>query len=91
MFVMQVEGESMLGVQVASGDYLIIDKSRDPRHGDVVVAEVDGELVVRLFCHDRRMIRLDAAHPGFATIPWRESILLWGVVTSLHRDLTKPR
>lgn len=81
----------MLGVQVANGDYLIIDRSRDPRDGDVVVVEVDGDLVVRLFNHDRHQIRLNAAHPGFPPIPWRESCLVWGVVTSVHRDLTKPR
>ncbi len=50
MFVMGVEGDSMLGVQVANGDYLIIDKSRDPRDGDVVVAEIDGDLIRRLGC-----------------------------------------
>jgi DNA polymerase V len=91
MFAMQVVGDSMMGVQVASGDYVIVDRSRDPKDGDVVVAEVDGDLVLRLFRHDRRSIRLDAAHPQFASIPWRESCLVWGVVTSLHRDLTRPR
>lgn len=87
-FIVQAEGESMTGKAVLSGDYLVVDRSRDPRDGDVVLAIVDGEFALKLFCHDHQSTRLDSAHPGYASIPWRDGCEVWGVVTSLHRDLS---
>lgn len=89
-FIAQAEGDSMTGAAVLSGDYLVVDRSRDPRNGDVVLVVVDGDFAVKLFCHDRERIRLDSAHAGYPSIPWRDGCEVWGVVTSLHRDLSKP-
>jgi DNA polymerase V len=86
-FIVQATGESMMGAGILRGDYLLVDRSRDPRDGDVVLAIVDGEFTVKRFRHDRLIIRLDAEHPGFPSIPWRDGCEVWGVVTSVHRDL----
>ena len=87
-FFQRVGGDSMTGEGIRHGDYLLVDRSRDPRDGDVVLLEVDGEQVVRLFCHDRREIHFDAAHPGHPPIAFGPGCAVIGVVTSVHRDLT---
>jgi DNA polymerase V len=89
-FFQRVGGDSMTGEGIRHGDYLLVDRSRDPRHGDVVVIEIDGDRVVRLFCHDRRAIRFEAAHPGHPPIPFGPGCAVIGVVTSVHRDLMRP-
>ena len=89
-FFHRVGGDCMTGEGIRHGDYLLVDRSREPRDGDVVVAEVDGDRVVRLFRHDRRAIRLEAAHPGHHPIPFGPGCAVVGVVTSVHRDLTMP-
>jgi DNA polymerase V len=86
-FFQRVGGDSMTGSGILHGDYLLVDRSRDPRDGDVVVLEVDGDRVVRLFCHDRRLIHFAAAHPSHPPIPFGPGCAVIGVVTSVHRDL----
>src|SRR5688572_5706334 len=56
-FITQVDGDSMTGEGIRSKDYLVVDRSRDPRDGDVVLAIVDDAFALRLFCHDNRSIR----------------------------------
>lgn len=90
-FITQVDGDSMTGEGIRSKDYLVVDRSRDPRDGDVVLAIVDDAFALRLFCHDRHSIRLEAAHPGYPPIPWRDGCQVFGVVTSIHRDLSALR
>lgn len=46
-FVVRVAGESMTGAGIFDGDLLIVDRSLEPRDGDVVVAVLDGELTVK--------------------------------------------
>ena len=42
-FFIRVEGDSMAGAGIVSGDILVVDRAREPRSGDVVLAVLDGE------------------------------------------------
>ena len=56
-FFVRVEGDSMEGAGIFSGDYLVVDRSVEARAGKIVVAAVNGELVVkRLAIQDGRHI-----------------------------------
>src|SRR3989338_6274684 len=46
-FFVRVEGDSMIGAGIFSGDVLVIDRSKDAKDGLIVVAAVNGELVVK--------------------------------------------
>ncbi|WP_104089898.1 LexA family transcriptional regulator [Arthrobacter sp. GMC3] len=46
-FVMRVSGDSMAGAGISDGDEIIVDRSLTPKDGSVVVAVVDGELLIR--------------------------------------------
>ena len=46
-FFVRVQGDSMEGAGIFSGDILVIDRSVDVASGQIVVAAVNGELVVK--------------------------------------------
>lgn len=41
-YVLKISGESMVGKGIMSGDYVVIESNRQARHGDMIVALVDG-------------------------------------------------
>jgi DNA polymerase V len=56
-FLMRVSGNAMAASGIHDGDELVVDRAASPRHGSVVVAVLEGELVVR------RLV-LDGLVPG---------------------------
>ena len=47
IFFVRVSGNSMVGAGIYEGDLLIVDRSLEPRDGKVVIAVVNGELLVK--------------------------------------------
>ena len=86
-FVVRTTGESLTGLGIRQGDYLLVDRSRHPRDGDVVIALVDGHFAAKQYALSRGRIALLSAHPDFPALAWGEGCEIWGVVTSVHRDL----
>lgn len=41
-------GNSMTDIGLYSGDLLVVDKAEKPQHGDIVIAEIEGEFTVKL-------------------------------------------
>ena len=41
-FVIRVQGKSMIDVGIYDDDLLIVDRSLEPKHGDIVIASIDG-------------------------------------------------
>ncbi len=80
-FCFRMEGNAMMRAGVLSGDILIVDRTLTPVNGDIIVAIVDGEFVVRRLCiRPEYMLETD----GFQK-PQKVQDLsdfeLWGVVT----------
>jgi DNA polymerase V len=86
-FVVRATGESLTGLGIRPGDFLLVDRSRHPRDGDVVVAIVDGQFTAKQYALRRGRIALLSANPDFPALAWGEGCEIWGVVTSVHRDL----
>ena len=81
-YIVRVEGDSMAG-EIHSGDLLIVDRSLEPRHRDVVVACVDGEMLVKRLVAEGGRFFLVAENPDYPAIELngdRETVI-WGVVT----------
>ena len=81
-FFFSVEGDSMQGAEIFAGDILVVDKSIRPRHGQIVVAFVVGQrLVKRLFRRNGRVALL-AENPHYPPLEIGEDqeLLVWGVV-----------
>jgi DNA polymerase V len=83
-YFLNVVGDSMVGAGIFEGDKLIVDRSLEPKHGNIVVAVVDGEHTVkRLFKRGSR-IELRSENPHYPPIRLKEGqeLLVFGVVTS---------
>jgi DNA polymerase V len=86
-YVVMVEGDSMAG-EIHPGDRLIVDRSLEARHGDVVVACVGGEMLVRRLLLEEGRHSLVAENPACPAIELGgdRELIIWGVVThSIHR------
>jgi len=88
-FFVRVAGDSMIGAGIHSGDLLIVDRSLEPRDGRVVIAVVDGELLVKRICISRGKVSLTAENPNYPPLILREEMdfEVWGVVTSVIHSL----
>lgn len=73
-------GDSLVDLGVFDGDLLIIDRSLQARHGDVVVASLGGEMCCKVLDLNQRMLR--AANGAYTAIPIPDDldVLIEGVV-----------
>ena len=63
----------------------MVEKGRQPRVGDVVVAEVDGEWTMKYFRKENGRVVLEAANPKYPLIRPKSELRLAGVVTAVVR------
>lgn len=86
-FFVRVQGDSMEGAGIFSGDILVVDRSVEARSGLIVVAAVNGELVVKRLEKSNGTLRLISENDAYAPIVVGESeeCFIWGVVTGSAR------
>ena len=84
-FLLKVSGDSMTGAGIMEGDMVIIEKGRNPKNGDVVIAEVDGDWTMKYFHKKGKHIVLEAANPKYTDIIARTELRIGGVVTAVVR------
>jgi len=84
-FILKVSGDSMIGEGIKEGDLVIIEKGRNPRNGDVVIAEVDGDWTMKYFQKKGKQIVLEAANPKYPDIIAKAELRIGGVVTAVIR------
>jgi repressor LexA len=48
-FMLKVRGDSMIDAGIMPGDMVILERGRQPKNGDVVVAEVDRDWTIKYF------------------------------------------
>ena len=88
-YFVRASGDSMTGAGIFDGDLLVVDRSLEPVHGKVVIAEVDGQLTVkRLFKLQGRFL-LQAENGSYPPIELQEGneVVVWGVVTHVLHNL----
>src|SRR5882672_6869461 len=64
-FFIRVKGDSMKGANIHDGNLLIVDKAAEPKHGDIVVAVIDGEFTVKRLYKRGSVVKLQAANEGY--------------------------
>nr|WP_279625990.1 translesion error-prone DNA polymerase V autoproteolytic subunit [Malonomonas rubra] len=90
-YFVRAQGESMLEAGIFSGDILVVDRSLTARHGDIIIAELSGELTVkRLELKPAlRLVPMNKKHLPI-TIPEGVDLEIFGVVTTVIHSVRKP-
>ncbi len=84
-FLLKVDGDSMTGAGIMPGDLVLIERGREPKSGDIVIAEVDGSWTMKYFLKRGKEIYLEAANPKYPRIKPQSELRLGGVVTAVVR------
>ena len=87
-FFVKVAGDSMIGCGIHHGDRLVVDRSIEAKPGHVVIAVVNGELLVKRLQRSRGVITLIAENLEYPDLEVTEAMdfQVWGVVTAvIHR------
>lgn len=82
-FLVKAKGDSMEGKGIQDGDVLVVDKSREPKNNDIIIAYIDGEFTVKRFVKEYDRIILYPANNRYKpiTITGENEFQVWGVVT----------
>jgi DNA polymerase V len=81
-FFMRVNSEAMTGAGIYKGDVVIVDRSLEPKNGKIIIAVVDGEMLIRKLEINNGKKRLLALGNKLSPIDVDElKFMSWGVVT----------
>ena len=88
-YFVRASGDSMNGAGIFNGDLLIVDRSLEPIHGKVVIAEVDGQLTVKRLSKLKDDFSLQSENASYPPIELQEGneVVVWGVVTHVLHNL----
>ncbi len=87
LFMLKVQGESMINAAILDGDYIIVERQPTAINGDIVVALVDGEnATVKTFYKENGHFRLQPENDYMEPIIVNEVIIL-GKVVGVFRKL----
>lgn len=88
-YFVRASGDSMTGAGIFHGDLLIVDRSLEPVHGKVIIAEVDGQLTVKRLLKTKDHVSLQSENASYPPIEFQEGneVVIWGVVTHVLHNL----
>lgn len=88
-FFMRVSGNSMINAGIFDGDIVIVDRSIKPKNGKIVIAVIDGEMLIRRYEQTLNKLRLVPDTPKLSAIDVSEfsDFKIWGVVIHIVRSL----
>lgn len=85
-FLLEVDGESMIEAHIEPGDMVVVERNKNPREGDIVIAMVDGEHTMKYFRKDKTgKIYLEPANKAFKNIYPTQSLEITGIVRGVVR------
>ena len=83
-FFLRVRSDSMKNAGIFTGDVVIVDRSLDAVNGKIVIAVLDGEMLIRRFEKSKNKVLLHPESSGLSALeidPGCDSFGIWGVVT----------
>ncbi len=89
-YFVRAEGDSMIDAGIFPGDVLVIDRSLEASHGDIVIAAVNGELTVKRLetKPQTRLVPMNIQHDPIV-IPEEAELEIFGVATNVIHSLRK--
>jgi len=87
VFLLRVQGESMIDAGIFDGDFVIVRKQNSARNGDIVVAMTeDDEATIKRFYKEANVIRLQPENSTMKPLLY-QNVRILGLVVGVFRDL----
>jgi repressor LexA len=84
VFAVRVQGDSMIGAQIADGDTVLLQK-RLPKNGEIVAALIDGESTLKRYLLSQGEPFLKAENPLYPNLLPAAELVIQGVMIGLLR------
>lgn len=90
-FLVQVASLSMRDAGIDIDDELVVDRSLEAKHEDIVIALIDNEFTVKRLMIQGELRWLKAENPDYDDIYLsdQQELIIWGVVTFVLKALRK--
>ena len=88
-FIVKSQGNSMLQAGIHSGDLLIVDRSIKAKNNSIVIASVDGDLIVKRIKISGKKYLLASDNKTYKDIKINNEsdIFIWGTVTKVIHNV----
>ena len=89
-FFVRVSGDSMINVGIFDNDILIVDRSLTPTRQSIILASLDGELVIKRLIKDQSenyYLKSENTNYPNIKINFNTDTIIWGVVTYVIHSL----
>ncbi|HEY9583584.1 MAG TPA: transcriptional repressor LexA [Candidatus Paceibacterota bacterium] len=84
-YLLEVKGDSMIEAGINEGDLVIAERGREPKDGDIVIAEVDGGWTMKYFRKKGSQIYLEPANKKYKPIYPQYDMKISAIVKGIIR------
>ena len=87
-YLFRVKGDSMINVGIYENDILLVDRSINPKHDHIILAQLNNEFTVKRLYRRGGVVKLLAENNIYPPrlIKEEDGLVAWGVVTyNLHK------
>ncbi len=84
-YMLKVSGQSMIDAGIQPGDTALVERGRQPKKGDIVIACVDGKWTIKYYQIENNKVVLVPANKRFPKIYPNEELRIEAVVTAIIR------
>ena len=84
-FLIKVTGDSMIDAGIHEGDLVLVERGRQPKHRDIVIAQVDNDWTMKYYEKNGAQVRLVAANQKYKPIVPKSELIVGGVIVAVVR------
>lgn len=84
-FILKISGDSMVDAGILEGDMVIVDRSANPKNGDIVIAEVDNEWTIKYLIKTKTQAYLKPGNKKYRPIYPENELKIAAVVKAVIR------
>ncbi|MDO8497193.1 MAG: LexA family transcriptional regulator [bacterium] len=90
-FLLKVSGDSLFDIGIFDGDIVIIERKKEAKPGDIVLAEIDNEWTLKILRRDRKrqVLYLEAANDKYPPFYPKRELKIYGVVKASVRKFER--